>query len=136
MSFAYAYSMIRDTMESLLALQNWQSKTRVSAAEKEAAIRELRGKIPTQILAHFDRFQIRDKKGVAIVRNGVCSECHMRVAIGVLATLMHGDDIQLCGSCGRYLYLPEDARLAMIQPPAEIQPVKEKRKKRETAHAH
>lgn len=128
--------MIRDVMESLLALQTWQTKSRVSAAEKEAAIRALREKVPPQVLAHFDRFQLREKKGVAIVRNGVCSECHMRLAIGVLATLMHGDDIQLCGSCGRYLYLPEDARLAVAHPAVELKPAKEKRKRRETAHAH
>jgi hypothetical protein len=36
----------------------------------------------------------------------VCTGCHMRLPIGVVTTLMHGLDIQLCDTCGRYLYLP------------------------------
>lgn len=73
-----------------------------------AASREIRSTIPAPILGHYDRLRARGKKGVAMVRNGVCGECHMRAPIGVLANLIHRSDIQLC-NCGRYLYLADEA---------------------------
>jgi predicted nucleic acid-binding Zn-ribbon protein len=73
------------------------------------SIKKLRAKIPPQILAHYDRLVVRGKKGVAAVRNHVCTGCHMQVPLAVTMTLMHGDDIQICESCGRYLYLATPA---------------------------
>jgi len=74
----------------------------------EAMIRELRDKIPPQILGHYDRLRIRGKKGITAVRNQTCTGCHMRLPLAVVMTLMHGTDIQLCDTCGRYLYLPNE----------------------------
>ena len=74
----------------------------------EASVAELRAKIPSQILGHYDRLVARGKKGLAAVRGQVCSGCHMQVPLGVVMTLRHDQDIQLCESCGRYLYLPPD----------------------------
>lgn len=94
-------------MQNLLKLQTLEfseTKTRDDAA----MIAELRGKIPSQILAHYDRLVARGKKGIAAVKNQVCTGCHMRQPLGVIMTLKHGLDIQLCDSCGRYLYLPEE----------------------------
>lgn len=79
-------------------------------------IAELRTKIPAQVLGHYDRLRARGKKGVAIVRNQVCTACHMQVPLGAIMTLMRGGDIQLCECCGRYLYLPEP--IAPQKPPA------------------
>jgi hypothetical protein len=73
-----------------------------------ATIESLRTKVPPQILGHYDRMVARGKKGIALVRNGVCRECHVRLAIGAMQVLRHGSDIQLCGNCGRYLHLEED----------------------------
>ncbi len=70
---------------------------------------QLRTSIPAPILAHYDRLRVRDKKGVAVVRNQVCTGCHMHLPIGVITVLMRGDDVQLCDSCGRYLFLPDPA---------------------------
>src|SRR5438105_5172059 len=56
----------------------------------EALMVELRGKIPAPILGHYDRLVAQGKKGVAAVRNQVCTGCHMKVTLGVMATLMHG----------------------------------------------
>jgi hypothetical protein len=95
-------------MENLLALQTIDFKTPALAAGQSQPRDALRSKIPSQILGHYDRLMARGKKGVAIVRNGVCAECHIRVSIGTLGALTFGTDIQLCGNCGRYLYLPED----------------------------
>ena len=94
-------------MENLLALQNLEMGS-VRTADVGQRIAELRSKIPTQILRHYGRLMARGKKGVAIVRNRVCSECHISVPIGTLGSLIFGSDIQLCDSCDRYLYLPEE----------------------------
>jgi predicted nucleic acid-binding Zn-ribbon protein len=81
-------------------------------------IAELRGIIPTQILAHYDRLVARGKKGVTAIRGENCSSCHIRVPIGAIMTLKRGEDIQLCESCGRYLYLPDPAETAPSPPAA------------------
>jgi len=78
---------------------------------------EIRGNIPQPILAHYDRLVARGKKGVAVVRNQVCTGCHMRLPIGTINTVMQHQDIQLCDSCGRYLCLPDPAETAAVEIP-------------------
>jgi predicted nucleic acid-binding Zn-ribbon protein len=117
---------MNELLQNLLKLQALEFE---EAEDKgsEAAIAALRAKIPAQILGHYERLVARGKKGVALVRGQVCSGCHMRLPIGVIMTLMRGEDIQLCESCGRYLYLPPaDAKPA--EPAAVPQPVKKSRK--------
>ncbi len=70
--------------------------------------------IPQPILGHYDRLRVRGKKGLAVVRNQVCTGCHMRVPIGQITVLMRGEDVQLCESCGRYLCLPDPAEAAAL----------------------
>jgi len=77
------------------------------ATETKAA--QLRANIPKSILEHYERLRARGRKGIALVRNQVCTGCHMGVPIGMISTLMRGTNIQLCGNCGRYLYLPAPA---------------------------
>ena len=91
---------------------------------------ELRAKIPSQILAHYDRLVARGKKGLAAVRGQVCSGCHMQVPLGVVMTLKHGDDIQLCESCGRYLFLPPALETEAAGPVASPKPERKKRKQK------
>ena len=74
----------------------------------------MRGQIPQPIIGHYDRLRVRGKKGVAVVRNQVCTGCHMHVPIGQITVLMRGEDIQLCESCGRYLYLPDAAETEFL----------------------
>jgi hypothetical protein len=76
---------------------------------------ELRARIPLPILAHYDRLVARGKKGVAVVRNQVCTGCHMRLPIGTINTLMQAQDIQLCDTCGRYLCLPDPAESQFLE---------------------
>jgi hypothetical protein len=105
----------------------------------EAQTAELRGNIPQPIIGHYERLRVRGKKGVAIVRNQVCTGCHMHVPIGQITVLMRGDDIQLCETCGRYLYLPDaaetealaSAEAAKLAAKAPAKP----RKRRALAHA-
>src|ERR1700690_698979 len=93
---------------------------------------ELRAKIPAQILGHYDRLVAHGKKGVAAVHGQVCSGCHMQVPLGVVMTLRHGQDIQLCESCGRYLYLLPAEPIVAAEPIASAKPEKKPRKSKRT----
>ncbi|MBI4664045.1 MAG: hypothetical protein HY735_35055 [Verrucomicrobia bacterium] len=120
-------------IENLLKLQDTELQTRRKVPDRDAIVAELRGKIPEPILAHYDRLRARDKKGVALLRHNVCTECHMQVPIGVVLTLMQGKDIQLCSNCGRYLYLPKEESPSAEPPPVPPKPKRKKRNLTETA---
>ncbi len=96
----------------------------------DAEIVQLRTKVPAPVLGHYDRLRAREKKGVAMVRNQACGGCHMRLPIGQITVLMRDEDIQLCESCGRYLYLPAptEAEVAAAAQPAKPAPKPRKRK--------
>ncbi len=81
----------------------------ISSKSLASQVAELRTLIPQAILGHYDRLAVRGKKALAVVRNQVCSGCHMRLPIGTINTMLQGHDLQLCDTCGRYLYLPEPA---------------------------
>lgn len=96
---------MKSLMESMLQIQELQLIQEEDPANHPELI-ALRKTVPSQILGHFDRMLARGKKGVAVIRNKTCTGCRMNIPIGTIATLMRNQDIQLCGSCGRYLYLP------------------------------
>ncbi len=132
---------MKNVIDQLFSLQQLEFPKRDKSPEGEARIQALRTAIPAPILGHYDRLLQRGKKGVAVIRNGVCTECHMRVAIGVLATVMRREDIQLCGNCGRYLYLPPEVPVPAATPapaPAaaapEAKPAARKRKPKTVAN--
>ena len=95
----------------------------------------LRAKIPAQILGHYDRLVARGKKGVAALHGQVCSGCHMQVPLGVVMTLRRGEDIQLCESCGRYLYLLPVEPAKVAEPAAGPKPERKPRKSKRTLQA-
>jgi len=98
---------MNDIIKILLQLQSLEFNGKATPDQAKQAA-ELRAKVPPPILAHYDRLVARGKKGVALIRNqSSCSACHISVPRGVVLTLMHNTDVQLCGNCGRYLYLPE-----------------------------
>jgi len=120
-------------LQNLLKLQALEfGETADKSVEAHTA--ELRGNIPQPIVSHYDRLRIRGKKGVALVRNQVCTGCHMHVPIGQITVLMRGEDVQLCESCGRYLYLPDAAETeAMARAEAAkttVKPAAKPRKRR------
>jgi predicted nucleic acid-binding Zn-ribbon protein len=121
-------------LQNLLKLQTIEfGETGEKNVEAQAA--GLRGKIPQPILGHYDRLRARGKKGVALVRNQSCTGCHMCVPIGLITVLMRGEDIQLCETCGRYLYLPDAAENELLQPVEPAKPAPKPRKRRALAHA-
>jgi len=124
---------MNELLQNLLKLQALDFEEIIDK-NAEATIAELRAKIPAQILGHYDRLVARGKKGVAMVRGQVCTGCHMTVPIGAVMTLKHGNDIQLCESCGRYLYLLPVAETEPVEPAAR-KPVKKTRKSKKTSLA-
>jgi hypothetical protein len=106
------------TMETLYELQGLSLSSKASAATRESRARELRAVVPPPILAHFDRLIAQGRKGVALVRRGVCGECHIRVSAATAASLVRPDDIFLCESCGCYLMLAPEETTAPAQPAA------------------
>lgn len=117
---------MNELMQNLLELQTLEfgeKKDKKSATK----IAELRGNIPPPILVHYDRLRVRGKKGIAGVRNQVCTACHMGLTLAVVMTLKHDRDIQLCESCGRYLYLAEEVPSAVAPEPP---PAPRRRKKK------
>jgi len=124
---------MNNVLQNLLKLQALEfGETSQKNVAAQAA--ELREKIPQPFLGHYDRLRARDKKGVAIVRNQSCTGCHMRVPIGLITVLMRGEDIQLCESCGRYLYLPDPAESEFLQHVEAAKPAAKPRKRRALAH--
>ena len=121
-------------LQNLVELQSLEFGE-VKDKNAEAIKAELRAKVPSQILAHYDRLVARGKKGVAIVREQVCTSCHMRLPIGVIMTLMHGQDIQLCESCGRYLYLPPVSKTEVAEVADDPKPKKKTRKPKKSLQA-
>jgi hypothetical protein len=115
---------MNSTIQNLLKLQSIEFGEE-KGGEKQVA--DLRAIIPQPILGHYDRLRAREKKGVAVVRNQVCAGCHMRLPIGVITILMQDRDIQLCDSCGRYLYL--EPQVAVVEPIAPVKPVKKRKTK-------
>jgi len=111
-------------MESLFALQQIQFSARARTGEAEMLA--LRADVPAPILAHYDRLAVRGKKGVALVRNGVCGECHLRIPVGKLVNLSSATEVQLCDNCGRYLHQPDETSGTPkeVVPPIRTSPAK------------
>ena len=121
---------MKNLIDNLLALQEalWDSsKTAPKHPEQLVA---LRAQIPPSFLSTFDSFVARKKKPVSVVRRGVCSECHLQIAVGTLGSLAFGQGVQKCGNCDRFIYLPEDES---VLAPESASKTKGVQSKKETA---
>jgi predicted nucleic acid-binding Zn-ribbon protein len=128
------HGYMNELLQNLLKLQaiEFEETTEKIAG---ATVEELRGKIPPQILGHYDRLVAQGKKGVTAIRGEVCASCHIRVPIGAIMTLKRGEDIQLCENCGRYLYLADTVAKETAPPAAPVKRAKKTRTtKRELHH--
>ena len=113
---------MRTLIENLFTLQKLMLPSAPSTPERQTRIDELRKLVPPPVLTHFDRLVTRGRNSVALVRHGVCSECHIRVPVGTLASLITPHDVYLCDSCSCYLLLPsEEVPEALL--PAKVKPV-------------
>ncbi|MDB6026605.1 MAG: hypothetical protein JWM68_2828 [Verrucomicrobiales bacterium] len=96
--------LVKKTISHLLTLQTLELQ---SPKKRNSEAQTLRDQIPAEMLTRFDKFIIRGKKGVALVQNGVCRGCQIGVPVGIVNSLIEGVGTQICGNCGRYLYLEE-----------------------------
>jgi len=102
---------IQDTTKQLMQLHALEERREFfeeqdkDTAEVEGLIKSLRAQIATAHLARHDRLRAQGKRSVAECRSGVCSGCHMRVAIGLVPGLLLRDTVQTCEYCGRFLYV-------------------------------
>jgi predicted nucleic acid-binding Zn-ribbon protein len=76
------------------------------ASARDQQIMVLRGKIPERLLAHYDSLMANERKGVAKISSGSCSECRQPVAASASNGLAHGHPIQICIHCRCFLYRP------------------------------
>lgn len=108
-----------DIVQRLLELQSLEERldqfqrNKEKTADVQALIESLRGNLPLSVLINHDRMRKKGKASVAQVRHGVCSACHLALAIGNVATLRHGE-LRRCGNCGRYLYIVEEEEPAAV----------------------
>jgi hypothetical protein len=96
--------LIKIILNNLFKLQDLEIGNHSAVAPQIAA---LRAGIPENILRKYDRMRANGKKGIALVRNHVCTNCRIQVPIAVTAALMNGAESQVCGNCGRFLCLPD-----------------------------
>src|SRR4030095_14491726 len=124
---------MKNMIDKLIALQEAQYKSSKAVPNHAEQLLALRAQIPESFLSIFDSFVARRKKPVSIVRNRVCSECHLQIAVGTLGSLAFGQGVQKCGNCGRFLYLPEDA--AVLEPESSPKTKGVRLKKEPALHA-
>ena len=98
-------------VEALLTVQKVRLQNRTLTPEQEKENERLLANVPVMVLEKFNRFVSRGKKGVATVRNGVCSECHLQLPSGTLAAMAYTTEVHHCDTCGRFLYLPPNEPL-------------------------
>ena len=105
---------MKEIMEALLKLQEAQIRAELKPGEENSTTRKWRQAVPKPVQGHFDRLRSRGKKGIAVIRNGTCTGCYIKAALGVMLTLRNETDIQLCGNCGRYLLLPAEEVIGTV----------------------
>jgi hypothetical protein len=114
-------------MQILYKLQTLDIAGLTSNAAEAAGLRRA---LPQGMLANYERARARGKKGIALVRNHVCTNCRIQVPVAVSASLLAGM-IQVCPNCGLYLCLPEpDHNPVTPLAKASTQPPGPKRKRR------
>jgi predicted nucleic acid-binding Zn-ribbon protein len=64
--------------------------------------------LPAQLASVYNRLAVRSRDGIAVaeVVNSSCSACYMQLRPQVMVNVKKGDEIILCESCSRILYMP------------------------------
>src|SRR5882724_2445813 len=114
----YTIPIIKNILQNLYTLQTLESEKKPAASE----IATLRAGIPQAMLRNYDRMRVKGRKGIALVRNHVCTNCRIQVPVAVTASLMNGTLIQVCGNCNHYLYLPKTPETEPVTDVAVVPP--------------
>lgn len=94
------------------ALAGFDADLAQSRAELEAEQQrreEVFVTLPPQLAGVYNRLAQRSRDGIAVaeVRNGSCSACFMSLRPQMQVEVKRGDQIIVCESCSRILYMPE-----------------------------
>jgi predicted nucleic acid-binding Zn-ribbon protein len=116
---------MRTLVESLVAAQSVLLQQPKDLPARQELLERLRASVPAPVLAHYLRMVEQGRKGAVVVRHGVCTGCHLRVASGIVNALASQTDLHLCDNCGAYLMLaPEEMPSARAEAAAVAEPVK------------
>ena len=65
--------------------------------------------LPATLAGVYNRLALRSRDGIAVaeVVNSSCSACYMQLRPQVMVNVKKGDEIILCESCSRILYVPQ-----------------------------
>ncbi len=110
----------------------------LSDGERSLAIEQARRGVPTSILGHHDRMVQRGKRSLAIVQNGVCGACHLKLPIGRRKRMADGHVLDVCDHCGVFLEWtesPASSTTAVQSPSGEKPKRKSSRKKAQRENA-
>lgn len=108
--------------DDLLALQTLVRLGETASPAQKEQIEKLRAGIPQPIQAHFFRQIANGRRGIALVRNGVCGECHLRLAHGMVHMLGRTNDLLVCESCGAFVTLAPGEGVAAQRPAVPVTP--------------
>lgn len=61
--------------------------------------------IEKDFLVEYERIKNRNKNAVVLVKNNICSGCHMEIPLYILSRLHNNDSIIRCDNCGRILFM-------------------------------
>lgn len=96
-------------VDDLLELQTLVRLGDAATPEQKARIESLKAEVPPAVSGHFFRQLKNGRRGLAVVRNGVCGECHLRLSHAMVHMLARANDLLMCESCGSFVTLaPED----------------------------
>ena len=104
-------TFVADTIARVVELSRLEDRSdelktnHEKSSDVQALIESLRANISVAVLMNHDRLRARGRQSIAEVQHGVCSGCHVSLAIGNLHSLQRGEELQKCGNCGRYVYL-------------------------------
>ncbi|HTS15934.1 MAG TPA: PTS sugar transporter subunit IIA [Verrucomicrobiae bacterium] len=83
------------------------SSSKMPLAQLEKSIAEIRGQLPPDVAARYDRLQKRYPLAVIPLAHGSCSRCGLAVPPAVVNATKAGEQLQTCPHCGRFLYFPD-----------------------------
>jgi len=78
----------------------------LSPGEKKLAAERFREILPTALLKHHDSRIAVGKRSLAVVHNGVCGACHLRLPSGHRSRKAAASDLDVCDNCGAFLEWP------------------------------
>jgi hypothetical protein len=107
-------TFVADTIARLIELNRLEDRleeiktNQEKSSDVQVLIESLRANISVTVLMNHERLRVRGRRSIAEVQHGVCSGCHMSLAIGNIHSLHRGEELLKCGNCGRYVFLERE----------------------------